>query len=323
MNNSEKNEKKIFSKRCYGIVILKSENSNWNADFTKYPRRLPDENATIFATDKALKYSIRRYWKDKGLNVFVWRTYREDGVPRSLSETDEYWKDKLGTDKFEMITGKKGKEMVERKSFFNNFIDVKFFGITFAKEDENFSIIGPLQISYGINKYNINTPYVVDIASPYRVDKEKSRQTNDKEIKEESRQTTLGNEIRNLKSYYVYDWVLNPRNLPEKMHIYEDEIHELKEALKKSVTYHNTTTKIGTENALLLFITLKEESNLVLPTMKNLVEITSDEIINLSRIRDLLSKHQADIESVELYYNDMLAKITGTADNWIVCDILK
>ncbi len=314
-----------FIKRCYGIVVLKSENSNWNADFTKYPRRLPDENATIFATDKALKYSIRRYWVDKGKNVFLWRTFRDDGKPRDLSETDDYWTSVLKDNLKYILVKEKTKdgketqvEKLDRKDFFNNFIDVKFFGITFAKGQDTLSLTGPLQISYGVNRYNINTPYVVDIGSPFRADTKKTAEGETKE----NLQTTLGSEIRNLKSYYVYDWVLNPKNLPDGMDITEDDITLIKEALKKSVTYLNTTTKIGTENALLLFITLNEGSELVLPTMKNLVDVSKDEVIDLSKVSELLSKYNEKIESVELYYNEAIAKVSGIPEGSKLEDIL-
>ncbi|UXF01844.1 hypothetical protein IB67_10115 [Fervidobacterium riparium] len=296
----------MFTNRCYGIVILRSENSNWNADFTKYPRRLPDENGTIFATDKSLKYSVRKYWVDNGQNVFVWRTFRDDGKPRNLEETYDYWKERFNADNI--------------KEFFNNFIDVKFFGITFAVKDNNLSITGPLQISYGVNRYFVNTPYVVDIGSPFRVDKEKDNE------KKESSQTTLGNEIKNLKSYYVYDFVLNPRNLPEKITISDDDIRLMKEALKKSATYLNSVSKMGTENALLLFVKLKEDSELVLPTMKNIVKIENDETLDLSGVASLLSKYtegdKSEIEEIEVYYNENITKVKGIPNNWKVSDIL-
>ncbi|WP_249031070.1 type I CRISPR-associated protein Cas7 [Thermosipho africanus] len=194
----------MFLKRCYGIFVLKSENSNWNADFTKYPRRLPDENATIFATDKSAKYAIRKYFVDLGERVFVWRTFKENGQPKSLEETYKYWEEVLKSEvkKIKIKIKNEYKEVVDKYDFFNKFIDVKLFGITFAVGDEQMSITGPLQISYGVNRYNVNVPYVVDIASPFR-------------NKENDKQTTLGNEIKNLKSYYVYDFVLNPKNLPE------------------------------------------------------------------------------------------------------------
>lgn len=48
-----------FNKRVYGCAIIKSLNANYNADFTKQPRTLP--NGIVYATDKALKYTIRHF----------------------------------------------------------------------------------------------------------------------------------------------------------------------------------------------------------------------------------------------------------------------
>jgi CRISPR-associated protein Csh2 len=43
----------IFKNRAYGFVVIKSINSNYNADFSGQPRTLP--NGSVYATDKALK----------------------------------------------------------------------------------------------------------------------------------------------------------------------------------------------------------------------------------------------------------------------------
>jgi CRISPR-associated protein Csh2 len=51
-----------FNNRVFGCVIVKSINSNYNADFSGQPRTLP--NGTVYATDKALKYAIKNYIKD-------------------------------------------------------------------------------------------------------------------------------------------------------------------------------------------------------------------------------------------------------------------
>jgi CRISPR-associated protein Csh2 len=48
-----------FKNRVFGCAIIKSINSNYNADFSHQPRTLPD--GTVYATDKTLKYSIRNY----------------------------------------------------------------------------------------------------------------------------------------------------------------------------------------------------------------------------------------------------------------------
>lgn len=310
-------DKKIFfNKRCYGVVLIKSENSNWNADFTGYPRRLPDENGTIYATDKALKYAIRKFWIDSKLNVFVWKSFFDKNgelLPKSLEkrfiEVSENLKEK------------------DPRKLFSLCIDTKFFGITFAMksknkdENMNISLTGPLQISYGINKYYQNIPYVNDILSPYA-------------DKEGAKNTTIGNEVKNLKSYYVYDFILNPKNisdhyedkkeLAELYKIDDNDINNLKNALNKSATNLNTTTKIGSENATTLFIVLNEDSKIQLPILKNLIEIKTEnqvDYIDLSKIEQLLKNYNKDIESVELYGNENIIKIKNAERKLI--DILK
>ena len=62
-------ENQNFNNRVFGLALIKSINSNFNADFTGQPRTLPD--GRIYATDKALKYSIRH---------FIHQQYPEDKV---------------------------------------------------------------------------------------------------------------------------------------------------------------------------------------------------------------------------------------------------
>lgn len=58
-----------FTKRAFGCAIIKSIDGNYNADFTKQPRTLLD--GTVYATDKALKYTIRH---------FLHQNYSEDKI---------------------------------------------------------------------------------------------------------------------------------------------------------------------------------------------------------------------------------------------------
>ena len=55
-----------FKNRVFGCVVIKSVNSNYNADFSHQPRTLPD--GSVYATDKALKYTVRNYI-DKNYNA--------------------------------------------------------------------------------------------------------------------------------------------------------------------------------------------------------------------------------------------------------------
>ena len=85
-----------MNKRVYGIIGISSILSNWNADFSGYPKTLSD--GTTFGSDKALKYPMKKMWEDQGEKVlyiksFKLSTEKKGGVnlvPRTLSERYEY-----------------------------------------------------------------------------------------------------------------------------------------------------------------------------------------------------------------------------------------
>src|SRR6185312_3606570 len=88
------NDVVTFNKRVYGCAIIKSLNANYNADFTKQPRTLP--NGTVYATDKALKYTIRHFlyknYSDEKILYFTRNKTTSDNqfIPMSLKEVYEY-----------------------------------------------------------------------------------------------------------------------------------------------------------------------------------------------------------------------------------------
>jgi CRISPR-associated protein Csh2 len=203
---------------------------------------------------------------------------------------------------------------------FAKCIDTKLFGVTYTGEGP-LSLTGPVQISYGINRYNESTNYINDILSPYP--------TGD----EGTIQSSIGKEVKNLESYYVYDFSINPKNivthyndredLKAMMQITNDDIENLKKALKNSVTSLDTTSKIGSENAMLLFITLPENSEKFLPAMKNLVKITKTDDgkakINLSKVEELISDKQLGA-AIELSYNHHLTEVVCEGTGWQIED---
>lgn len=291
------NNDKLHNK-TFGIAIIKSENSNFNSDFTHSPRRLPDENGTIYATDKAFKYAIRKYLKEELKEmVFVWRRENESGKPKKINEVYKH-----------LFNKEAREEANELRKNLLKCIDVRLFGVTYAGST-NFSITGPVQLSYGINRYDDNTVYLNDILSPFR-----------NLAKGDSSQTTIGNEAKALEVHYVYDFVVNPFGATYKeddsgdaeVFIYKEDIKKFKEALNKSVTSLNSTTKIGSENELSLFIELKEDSKKVLPLLKNLVDVKKENgriVIDLNRVFDMISKIKDDIKSVEIYYQKGLVDV--------------
>ena len=62
--------------RVYGILGISSTMSNWNADFTGRPKST--SNGDIFGSDKALKYSIKKYWVNNGEKVVYIKSYKID-----------------------------------------------------------------------------------------------------------------------------------------------------------------------------------------------------------------------------------------------------
>jgi len=316
----KKNNSKEYTKFGSGIFVVKSVNSNFNADFTGTPRRLPDEEGTIYATDKSLKYCIRKYLKDKGKSVFVWRRKTSDGNPLTLIQNYAYFhmnkEKKIKTIKEYL----KNKSKVEVLKNLLTHIDVRLFGVTFAPqgvENLNISLAGPVQISYGINKFPENISYTNQILSPYA--------TEEKEKELTKPQTTIGEESRCLESHYVFDFVVNPNNLREAvehleekdskdiMVLSEADIDDFKEAICRGVTQLNSTTKIGCEGEFFLYI--ESSTPLVLQNLKEFVKIkkTSIDLTDLVSYLKSIGKTSVGFApfNIEIYYDPKKISIDG------------
>jgi len=76
-----------FNNRVFGAVLIKATVANYNADFTGSPRTLP--NGVVYATDKALKYAIRNYFKtDSSNKIFYTTRYKKENMqPLDIDET--------------------------------------------------------------------------------------------------------------------------------------------------------------------------------------------------------------------------------------------
>lgn len=289
-----------FNNRVYGAAIIKSINSNYNADFSGQPRKLP--NGTVYATDKALKYSVRNFWKNAlGENVFYFKSLSDEMSPRSLDETYNLH--------FGPFKGK-DKSSDLRLEVLGNILkclDVKLFGGTYAGKT-NISIHGTCQITHGLNKFIENVIYSEQIMSPFRNSNEKSV---------DSTMTTLGSQSRLQEGHYVHHFSVNPKNIENDIQrvggegFTESDIEKLKEGLRKGATYYDSAAKAGTENELMLWVQLKPQSKIVLPSFVSLIDINEEKEIDLSKISALLSEpHIKDqIEKIEIYYNRSNTKV--------------
>lgn len=167
-----------FNNRVFGCAIIKSINSNYNADFSHQPRTLPD--GTVYATDKVLKYSVRNYWKNVlSEKVFYSKSLTDEMSPRTLDETLEFHFGKIEN-------SDKNKLRFEVLKKILSCLDVRLFGGTYAGKT-NISIHGTCQITHGVNRYGENVIYSEQIMSPFRNPSEKNA---------DSTMTTLGTQSK-------------------------------------------------------------------------------------------------------------------------------
>jgi len=282
-NKSIGGSMKYYEKYAYGVFMLKSKNSLFNADFSHEPRQLPDENSTFYATDKSLKYCIRRYVHDvKGdKQVFFWRRNKKDKELKPLNLGANY------TEVFGTEPKKKGNQEAEENLL--SCWDVRVFGATFAESDCNLSITGPIQISYGVNKINQSQKYSNQILSPFQNVKT-----------EEAKQRTMGSESKALEAHLAFDFLINPKT-HRKDTLTEDDVSIFKEAICKGVSYVNSAAKIGSESEFVLFVESKKHTTM--PLLKDYIDVTTQDgktIINLKRIGVLLKNY--DDTAIEMYY---------------------
>src|SRR3990167_1410259 len=278
--------KRKFENWAVGISVVRSINGNFNADISKMPRTLPDKLGTIYATDKALKYCIRSYLVNvKKEKIFMWRRQNEKIKPLNIDQN------------FKILFEKNPTE-IEREEILKNLlscVDVRLFGCTYAGKNNNISIHGTTQISYGINGIQENQVYSNKILSPFQNLK-----------KDDTTQTSMGDESKALDVCYVYDYNINPNNIgPENaQRLAEDDVEIFKEALCNGVNSVNTTTKIGSETLLVAYVELSKPK--MLQNLKKLIEISKNEDGNLSiditNMIKYLKKFDSDIVKTQIFY---------------------
>lgn len=290
-----------MNKRVYGVLGISSIMANWNADFSGYPKSMSD--GTVFGSDKALKYPMKKMWDNEGKKVLYIKSMKfseKDGslVPKSMKERYE-----------EIFEIKDLKEEKETKQILKNLmsaVDVKNFGATFAESvaKVNVSITGAVQFGQGFNKYEGTVAEEQQILSPFR-DSSKESKTD-----EEAKNSTLGTKITSNEAHYFYPFVINPmayREL-EKLGVTEgytgEDYKNFKRTALVAVTSYVTNAKEGCENEFAIFV--ETEPDLYLPNLSEYIGFEKGEqknCINLEACAQILQGVQEKIKNVEIYYN--------------------
>ncbi|MDY0139084.1 MAG: type I CRISPR-associated protein Cas7 [Bacteroidales bacterium] len=304
-----------YSNRIYGAALIKAINSNYNADFSGQPRTLP--NGVVYATDKALKYAIKNFIKENYPfeKVFYFKRFNEEFIPYSL--------DDAFAAAFPMHKDEKDKKIIAKDLL--SCIDIRLFGATFAKKSKDnvaISIHGPVQITHGVNVWHENNFYSEQIMSPFRNPNEKN---------EDNTATTLGRQSRLHEGHYLHHFSVNPKNLEEILELAgndantlkDDDISKLKEALQKGVTYYDSAAKVGCENELLVWVTLKPESKLVMPNFTQLMKMSKEKVdgkvqLDMSELKKVVDVNKNEIEAFEIYLNNASIIIANAPDEAII-----
>lgn len=308
-----------YNKRIFGAALIKAINSNYNADFSGQPRTLPD--GTVYATDKAFKYTVKNYLKDAYPNekVFYFKRFNEGFVPFSLD--DAY------ANMFPVNKDTKDKKLVARDIL--SCLDIRLFGATFAKKGKNdniaISIHGPVQINHGINIWHENNIYSEQIMSPFRNPDEKS---------EEKQAATLGRQSKLQEGHYLHHFSINPQNIQEivdltgveAQNITDQDINKLKEAMSRGVTWYDSASKSGSENEALIWIELNENSKIVLPNLTQLVKMADKKedgkvILDCAALKNKLSEFSEEIGMIEIKYNKDSLKLINVPEKCTLCDL--
>lgn len=304
-----------MNKRVYGVLGVSAIMANWNADFSGFPKTTSD--GSIFGSDKALKYPMKKMWENEGEKVLYIKSmkkHEEKGditlIPRSLKERYEYIFDVEDLSKC-----KDGTEVMKRLF---EAVDVKNFGATFAESKNNISITGAVQIGQGFNKYEESTVEEQQILSPFRDASEKANKKKDEEDKE-ARNSTLGTKIVSREAHYLYPFSINPLAYKEAVELgvtegYTQEDYEkFKKTAMSAVTAYATNAKAGCENELAIFI--ETEPQLYLPNLSEYITFRKEEknIFTLG-FSDLLNDVKDRILSVEIYYNPYTSVLEHSID---------
>lgn len=307
----------MMEKRVYGVLGISSIMANWNADFSGYPKTISD--GSVFGSDKALKYPMKKMWNDQDEKVMYIKSMKlSDGkkgevflVPRSLKERYEHV--------FHIADLKNCKDNKEVLTNLFQAIDVKNFGATFAESGANISITGAVQIGQGFNKYEGSEAQEQQILSPFRDASDKPSANN--EDKEDAKNSTLGRKIVSNEAHYVYPFAINPMAYKEFQELgvtegyTESDYAKFKKAALCAATSFATNAKVGCENELAVFV--ETAPDLYLPNLSEYVTFEKGEGKNRINLTfDALLKAVSDrIASIEIYYNPYTTELIANVPN--------
>ena len=140
--------------------------------------------------------------------------------------------------------------------------------------------------------------------------------------------TTIGRQARLEEGHYLHHFSINPHNLcditslagADCAKLTGEDIAKLKEAMRRGATWYDSASKAGCENEMLVWVQLKEESKVVLPSFTELIVLQSEKedgkcVYDFAKLRDVLTKIVNEIESIDIFYNNQTCQLKNLPGN--------
>jgi CRISPR-associated protein Csh2 len=253
-------------------------NPNGDPDEENRPR-MDYERELNLVSDLRLKRYIRDYFIQKGYELYVQKV---DDAPVTSEE-------RINSIKADKNIVKAAQEA---------FIDIRLFGATITKKDNNYSITGPVQFNWG---YSLNPVRLLEssITSHFSSDAKK-------------RQGAIGKDYRVQYSLIAFSGVVSGKRA-DYTGLSESDLALMDEAMVKAIPLLATRSKIGQQPRLYLRLELCD-SETVLKDLRNYLSIHKDE--KLDDIRDIRNITEYTVEAGALadYINQNRSKI-----NKVIC----
>ncbi|NLX77881.1 MAG: type I-B CRISPR-associated protein Cas7/Csh2 [Clostridiaceae bacterium] len=248
-------------------------NPNGDPDEENRPR-MDYEREINLVSDLRLKRYIRDYLLQKGYELYVQKV-------DNASVTSEQRISSID-DKGDIA--KAAKEA---------FIDIRLFGATITKKNDNHSITGAVQFNWG---YSLNPVKLLEssITSHFSTDAK-------------NLQGTIGKDYRVQYSLIAFSGIVSGKRA-EETGLKKEDLDLMDEAMVKAIPLLATRSKIGQEPRLYMRFELKD-SETVLKDLRNYIEIRKGEEID--DIRDIrsISEYSLEIGALADYINSQASKI--------------
>lgn len=296
-----------MNRRVYGVIGIGCKMSNWNADFSGYPKMLG--SGQIFSSDKALKHAMRRLWEDRGQNVLALRSSVIDKGVLKVRSLDKRYEQLFGKDDF--------KDMQKTCGNLFTAVDVKQFGVAFAVAKASVAIRGAVQIGQGLNVYPDTEIVEQQILSPYANSK-----------KEDATQGTLGTQIMMDEAHYMFPFVINPQAYESYVQMgvtdgyTEADYENFKLGATQGVSAFASCARSGCENEFALFVEVDEQA--YLRDLSDYITFVKGDKHEIHVDVDGLQVAYGNvIQKIEVYYDPQTITLTGCDSGVMVNDIRK